>query len=197
MHANAGLTPRARLRIAQLVVDHGWPVARAAERFQVAWPTAKRWADRYRQLGEAGMQDRSSRPLRQPTRTQQPVVRRIVQLRWKRRLGPVGIASVLGLPASTVHAVLARHHLSRLAWMDRPTGQVIRRYERNRPGELVHVDVKKLGRLREGGGWRVMTTPGWPTPRSTPTRRRPPAPGSSAAPPPSSPPTASTASNGS
>ena len=62
---------------------------------------------------------------------------------------------MLELPASTVHAVLARHGLSRLSWMDRPTGEVIRRYERDRPGELVHVDVKKLGRLREGGGWRV------------------------------------------
>lgn len=76
-------------------------------------------------------------------------------LRRDRKLGPHRIGPLLGLAPSTVHAVLARHGMSRLAWMDRPTGQVIRRYERQRPGELVHVDVKKLGRLRDGGGWRV------------------------------------------
>ena len=155
-HANAALTPRARLRIAQLIVDDGWPVARAAERFQVAWPTAKRWADRYRQLGAAGMQDRSSRPLHQPTRTPQPVVRRIVHLRWKRRLGPVGIASVLGMPASTVHAVLQRCGISRLSQVDRATGEPVRRYEHERPGDLLHMDVKKLGNIPDGGGHRFV-----------------------------------------
>jgi transposase len=74
-HANAALTPKARLKLACLIVDDGWSVARAAERFQVSWPTAKRWADRYRQLGQGGMQDRSSRPLRQPSRLRdQPLV---------------------------------------------------------------------------------------------------------------------------
>jgi transposase len=96
------------LKLARLIVDQGWPVARAAERFQVAWPTAKRWADRYRELGEAGMQDRSSRPHRQPTKTSQPIVRKIVHVRWKRRVGPVEIAGIVGVPASTVHAVLQR-----------------------------------------------------------------------------------------
>ena len=160
-------------------------------------PTGYTWLARWHAEGDAGLHDRSSRAHYIPHRTPGLVETQIVVLRRERKLGPARIGPLLGLPASTVHAVLARHHLSRLAWMDRPTGQVIRRYERNRPGELVHVDVKKLGRLREGSGWRVMTTPGWPTPRSTPTRRPPPAPGSSAAPPPSSPPTASTASNGS
>ncbi|MBM0202034.1 helix-turn-helix domain-containing protein, partial [Micromonospora sp. STR1s_5] len=74
-HANAALTPRARLRLAKLVVDEGWPVARAAERYDVSWPTAKRWAERYRLAGEAGMQDRSSRPASQPRKTPQPLVR--------------------------------------------------------------------------------------------------------------------------
>ena len=156
MHANAALTPRARLRIAQLIVDDGWPVARAAERFQVAWPTAQRWADRYRQLGPDGMHDRSSRPLRQPTRTPQPVVRKIVHLRWKRRLGPVGIASLLDVPASTVHAVLRRCGISRLSQVDRATGQPVRRYEHERPGDLLHMDVKKLGRVPDGGGHRMV-----------------------------------------
>ena len=78
-HANAALTPKARLRLARLVVDDDWPVARAAERFQVSWPTANRWAERYRQVGADGMKDRSSRPHRSPRRTPQPTVRTIVQ----------------------------------------------------------------------------------------------------------------------
>ena len=156
MHANAALTPKARLKIGQLIVDHGWPVARAAERFQVSWPTAKRWADRYRQFGAAGMQDRSSRPHRQPTRTPQPLVRKIVHVRWKRRLGPVGIASVLGVPASTVHAVLRRCGISRLSQVDRATGEPVRRYEWQQPGDLLHMDVKKLGNIPDGGGWRYV-----------------------------------------
>ena len=86
--------------------------------------------------------------------------------------GPRRIAALVGLPASTVHAVLARHGLPRLAWLDRPTGQVIRRYERDRPGELVHVDVKKLGRLRDGGGWRVHGRDSTTTPRRARTRTR-------------------------
>ena len=156
MHANAALTPKARLKIGQLIVEQGWPVARAAERFQVSWPTAKRWADRYRELGPAGMQDRSSRPHRQPARTPQPVVRKIVHVRWKRRLGPVGIASIVGVPASTVHAVLTRCGISRLCQVDRATGEPVRRYEHEHPGDLLHMDVKKLGNIPDGGGWRYV-----------------------------------------
>jgi transposase InsO family protein len=155
-HANAALTPRARLRLAQLIVDHGWPIARAAERFQVAWPTAKRWADRYRQFGPDGMQDRSCRPHRSPWKTPRPLVRKIVHVRLKRRLGPVGIAGELGLPASTVHAVLLRCRLNRLSHVDRVTGEPVRRYEHDRPGDLLHVDVKKLGNIPAGGGWRYV-----------------------------------------
>jgi transposase InsO family protein len=154
VHANAALTPRARLRLARLIVEEGWPIARAAERFQVAWPTAKRWADRYLQFGPDAMQDRSSRPHRSPRRTPQPTVRKIVHVRWKRRLGPVGIAGELGLPASTVHAVLVRCRINRLAHVDRVTGEPVRRYEHDQPGDLLHVDVKKLGNIPDGGGWR-------------------------------------------
>ena len=153
-HANAALTPKARLKLARLVVDDGWPIARAAERFQVSWPTAKRWAERYRQAGDAGMQDRSSRPGSQPNRTPQPLVRKIVHLRWKQRLGPVAIAGKTGLAASTVHAVLVRCRLNRLAHLDRVTGEPVRRYEHDAPGDLLHVDVKKLGNVPDGGGWR-------------------------------------------
>ncbi|MDQ0766984.1 hypothetical protein QFZ32_000458 [Streptomyces canus] len=77
-------------------------------------------------------------------------------LRRERKIGPARIGPILGLPASTVHRTLTRHRLNRLAFLDRPTGQVIRRYERDRPGELVHVDVKKLGRIPNGGGHKVL-----------------------------------------
>jgi transposase InsO family protein len=155
-HTNAALTPRARLRLARLVVDGGWPPARAAERFDVSWKTAAKWAARYRSEGAAGMVDRSSRPNRQPTRTPAPVVRKIVHLRWKQRLGPVQIGDRLGMPASTVHAVLVRCRLNRLTHIDRATGEPIRRYEHARPGDLIHVDVKKLGNVPDGGGWRYL-----------------------------------------
>jgi transposase InsO family protein len=155
-HANAALTPRARLRLARLIVDHGWSPARAAERYDVAWKTARKWADRYEAEGRDGMLDRSSAPRRQPNRTPAPVVRKIVHLRWKQRLGPVEIADRLGMPASTVHAVLVRCRLNRLSHIDRATGEPIRRYEHERPGDLIHVDVKKLGRVPDGGGWRFV-----------------------------------------
>jgi transposase InsO family protein len=102
------------------------------------------------------MQDRSSRPHRQPGRTPQPVVKRIVALRWRQRLGPVEIGHRLGLAPSTVHAVLKRCRLNRLSHIDRVTGDPIRRYEHDRPGALLHVDVKKLGNIPDGGGWRYV-----------------------------------------
>ena len=155
-HANAALTPRQRLRIARLIVDDGWPVAHAAAFFHVAWPTAKRWADRYRAMGAAGMGDRSSRPHRSPTRTSPPAVKKIVALRWRRRLGPVAIGAILGMPASTVHAVLVRAKVNRLHHIDVRTGEVVRRYEHDKPGAMIHVDVKKLGNIPDGGGWRYV-----------------------------------------
>jgi transposase InsO family protein len=155
-HANAALTPRARLKIARLIVEEGWSIPRAAERFDVSWRTAKKWADRYLAEGPAGMNDRSSRPHRQPNRTPQPVVRKIVHLRWKQRLGPVEIGDRLGMPSSTVHAILVRCRINRLTHVDRATGEPIRRYEHERPGDLIHVDVKKLGKVPDGGGWRYV-----------------------------------------
>ena len=155
-HANAALTPRARWRLARLIVDHGWKPARAAERYDVSWKTAAKWADRYRAEGQAGMADRSSAPHSQPHRTPRPIVRKIVHLRWKHRLGPVQIADKLGMQASTVHAVLVRCRINRLTYIDRATGEPIRRYEHEHPGDLIHVDVKKLGRVPDGGGWRYV-----------------------------------------
>ena len=155
-HANAALTPRARLRLAQLVIDQHWPIARAAERFDVSWKTAEKWSRRYQLEGVAGMYDRSSAPHRQVHRTPPRVVARIVSLRRRHRLGPVGIGDLMGMPASTVHAVLVRCRLNRLTHLDRATGEPIRRYEHDRPGDLLHVDVKKLGRIPDGGGWRYV-----------------------------------------
>jgi transposase InsO family protein len=155
-HANAALTPIHRLRLARLVVDQGWPIARAAERYDVSWPTAKRWAERYRLLGAAGMNDASSRPHHSPNQTLTPVVRKVVHLRWKHRLGPVQIGDQLGLAPSTVHAILVRFKINRLSHVDRATGEPIRRYEHPHPGALIHVDVKKLGNVPDGGGWRYL-----------------------------------------
>jgi transposase InsO family protein len=155
-HANAALTPRARLRLAQLVVDRRWTYAAAAKMFMVAPRTAKKWADRYRVEGRAGMVDRSSRPRTSPTKTSPEVVRRIVRLRWRHRLGPVQIAGRLGMQASTVHAVLVRCRINRLSHIDRVTGEPLRRYEHPHPGSLIHVDVTKFGNIPTGGGWRYV-----------------------------------------
>lgn len=117
--------------------------------------TAYRWWARYQQLGEAGLVDRPSRPHHSPTRTAHRVEQRIISLRRRERLGPARIAARLRLPASTVYRVLVRHGLNRLAVLDRPTGRVIRRYEHPAPGDLVHLGVKKLGRIPPGGGHRA------------------------------------------
>lgn len=155
-HVNAALTPRHRLRIARLIVDDGWPVVLAAHQFNVSWPTAKRWAERYAAMGVEGMADRSSRPHRSPNRTSQELVRKVVHLRWKKRLGPVAIGWKLGMPASTVHAVLTRCRLNKLHHVDVRTGEVVRRYEHDHPGSMIHVDVKKLARIPLGGGHRFV-----------------------------------------
>jgi transposase InsO family protein len=137
-------------------VEDQWPVRRAAERFQVSPTTASRWAQRYRERGEAGMADRSSRPRTSPRRTPTRTERRILKVRLARRWGPARIAGLLHLNASTVHRVLTRYGVARLAHLDRATGRVIRRYERATPGELVHVDIKKLGNIPDGGGHRMV-----------------------------------------
>jgi transposase InsO family protein len=154
-HRNAPLTETGRLRLARCIVEDGWPVRRAAERFQVSHTTAARWAARYRELGAAGMADRSCRPRRSPARLPRRTERRIIGLRVSQRLGPARIAFRLGLNPSTVHQVLRRYGCPRLAHLDRTTKVPVRRYERDRPGELIHVDVKKLGNIPDGGGWRT------------------------------------------
>ncbi len=163
VHVNAPLTPLGRLRLARCVVDQSWSLRRAAERFGVAVSTAKRWADRYRAEGAAGMADRSSRPRRCPSRTPVRRERRVLGLRVSRRWGSARIAYRLGMHPSTVHRILSRYGCLRLSWTDPATGAPLRtrrrrarRYEHTAPGALVHVDVKKLGRIPDGGGWRVL-----------------------------------------
>jgi transposase InsO family protein len=161
-HGNATLSQLGRLKLARFHVESGSSIRASAERFQVSTTTVLRWVGRYRQVMAQGreptvadMADRSSRPHRCPGRTHVRIERRIRHLRVKRRFGPVQIAGRVGVPASTVHRVLVRSGLNRLDHMDRATGEVIRRYERANPGDLVHVDVKKFGLIPPGGGWRV------------------------------------------
>jgi transposase InsO family protein len=155
-HANAALTPRARLRLARLIVDDGWLPTPAAKMFMVSTVTARKWAARYRDEGKAGMADRSSRPHTCPTKTPDQVMRQIVRLRWRQRLGPLQIGGQLDLAPSTVHAVLMRCRLNRLSHIDRVSGEPIRRYEHPHPGSMLHVDVTKFGNIPDGGGHRFV-----------------------------------------
>jgi transposase InsO family protein len=156
VHRNAPLSETGRLRLARCVVEEGWPLRRAAERFQVSVTTASRWAGRYRREGAVGMADRSSRPHQSPNQTPTRTERRIIKVRVLRRWGPHRIAYLLGLHPSTVHRVLTRYRLAKLRWLDRPTGHVVRRMEPAACGDMVHIDVKKLGKIPAGGGWRML-----------------------------------------
>jgi transposase InsO family protein len=154
LHANAVLTPRQRLRLARLVVEENWPKSRAAEAFGVAWTTADRWAERYKAEGKAGMTDRSSRPHSSPAKTGPATTKRIVSLRLRKRWGAVRLAAETGVPPSTAGAVLRRCRISRLSRLERRERPPAARYEHAAPGELLHADVKKLGNIPDGGGWR-------------------------------------------
>lgn len=153
-HGKAKLTPAGRLLLVERIERDGWPPAHAAAMAGVSRATAYKWLARWRTEGVSGLRDRSSRPHRMPTRTSAEDEARVCELRRQLRRGPHRLADRLEMAPSTVHAVLARHGLSRLSRLDRVTGEVIR-YERDHPGELIHVDVKKLGRIPDGGGWRV------------------------------------------
>ena len=133
----------------------GRPAAHVAAELGISRTTAYRWWGRYQQHGQAGLVDRPSTAHTHPRRVPATVEAEICRLRRTHKRGPARIAPRVGRPASTVHRVLVRHGLGRLAAMDRPTGRVIRRYGRARPGELVHIDVKKLGRIPDGGGHRA------------------------------------------
>jgi transposase InsO family protein len=153
-HANARLTEFGRLLLVQRITELGWPPAQAAESLGVSRATAYKWLGRYRTQGQAGLADRSSRPHRCPHALPASQVRRVLVARRRRRQGPHRLGYHLAMPRSTIYGVLRRHHLSRLTHTDRPSGVVVR-YQREHPGELVHLDVKKLGRIPDGGGHRA------------------------------------------
>ena len=195
LHANAALTLNQRRRLARRVVEKGWSIKAAAGAGETSERTATKWVTRYRAEGELGFLDRSSAPKRVANRTPEDRVQVITALRRLRFSGPE-IAELLGMALSTVSAVLGRIGMGRLGRLGL---EPARRYERSRPGELIHVDVKKLGRILRPGhritgnrrsrelstgglgvaGWelsisRSMTPPGLPTPRFSPTKGRPP-----------------------
>jgi transposase InsO family protein len=161
-HRNARLTLHGRRLLVQRVREEGWAVAHAAKAMGVSRQCAHRWLKRYDEHGEKGLVERSSRPHRSPRTTPTPVVEQILACRHEHRRGQDWIGAELGVPARTVSRVLRREGVAYLHHLDPMTGQEIRsskatatRYERARPGELVHVDVKKLGKIPEGGGWRA------------------------------------------
>jgi transposase InsO family protein len=155
LHRTAKLTPFGRQLLVNRILIEGWPPATAAEMVGVSRATAYKWLRRYRAEGAAGLEDRSSRPHRRPRSLPDREIRRILVARRRRRVGPHRLGPLLGHPRSTVYGVLRRHGVSRLAHADRLTGVPVR-YVRERPGELVHVDVKRLGRVPPGGGHRIL-----------------------------------------
>ncbi|GEN79093.1 IS481 family transposase [Actinotalea fermentans] len=161
-HANARLNSYGRRLLIDRVVHQGRPVAHVAHELGISRQTGYRWVRRWRAEGPASLRDRSSRPLSSPTRVPAAVEDAICAARARDRSGPDVLAAELGVPARTVTRVLRRRGMPLLRDLDPLTGQVIRaskattvRYERDRPGELVHMDVKKLGRIPDGGGWRA------------------------------------------
>ena len=161
-HSNARLTFHGRRLLVQRVREEGWAIAHAAKAQGVSRRCAHRWISRYDQHGETGLSDRSSRPHHQPRRTAPATEQKILHCRRKRRWGQDGIGPDVGVPARTVSRVLRRYRMPYLSELDPITGEVIRaskttavRYERDAPGELVHMDVKKIGKIPDGGGWRA------------------------------------------
>lgn len=155
-HPNAPLTPEGRRRMVSCVLDQGWSIEATAHRFQVDAKTVRKWRDRFLADGNAGLQDRASRPHRSPNRTSEVLRRRVIRLRIRRRWGADHIAHEVGLAASTVQNILNRVGLGRLDRGDRATNtEPVRRYQREHPGELIHVDIKKLAGIPDGGGWRT------------------------------------------
>ncbi len=162
VHANARLTVHGRRLLVRRIRFDGRPVAHVAKEMGGSRQCAHRWVGRFDAQGWAGLADRSSRPHSAPRRTPAQVETAVLAARREQRRGRDWIAAELDLPARTVSRILRRHHVPALAACDPITGEVIRasrvtsqRYERDSPGDLLHVDVKKIGRIPDGGGWRV------------------------------------------
>lgn len=161
-HANARLTVFARQLLVDRILDAGRPVAHVAAELGVSRQCAHRWLRRFKEQGRAGLADRSSRPRHCPRRSSEAIETAVVELRRSSRRGQDWIGPEVGVPPRTVSAILRRHQLPYLRECDPLTGAVIRaskttavRYERDRPGELIHMDVKKIGRIPDGGGWKA------------------------------------------
>lgn len=160
-HANARTNVFARRLMVERVAA-GWPAARVAEQLGVSRATVHKWLRRHAAGGDAALADRSSRPVRMPNRTSGTVERKVLAARRRRKRGAVVLAAELGMSPSTVGRILARYDVPQLATIDPITGQRVRsarrpanRYEHPLPGAMIHVDVKKLGRIPAGGGWRL------------------------------------------
>ena len=160
-HGSARLTVHGRRLIVQRH-QAGWPQAHIAAAMGVSRKCVKTWIERYDLEGEAGLVTRSSRPHTMPNRTSEQIEQKVLAARVEHREGPDVLGPRVGVPARTVSRILRRHGVPYLSQCDPITGEVIRsskqtalRYERERPGELVHMDVKKIGRIPQGGGWRV------------------------------------------
>lgn len=153
-HSRRKLTPFGRRLLVDRVETFGWSPAEAARAAGVSRQTVYKWLRRFREEGETGLEDRASRPHRIPHALPEERVGEIIALRVTQRVGPHEIADELGMAQSTVYGVLRRRGFSRLADMDRPSGVPLR-YVRDHPGELVHVDTKKVARIPHGGGWRM------------------------------------------
>jgi transposase InsO family protein len=151
LHGNAALSLKKRRLLVGRVVDGGWSLTKAAEAAEVSERRAGEWVRRFRAEGESGLLDRSSAPKHVHNRTADERVVVIAALRRLRMTG-AEIAEVLGMPHTTVSGILTRIGMGRLGRLGLEPAQ---RYERARPGELIHVDVKKLGRIQGGAGWRV------------------------------------------
>jgi transposase InsO family protein len=162
LHANAALSLNRRRRLCRRVVDERWTLAQAAEAAEVSVRCARKWVGRYRTDGELGLLDRSSAPNTIPHRTGEERVQAIAALRRLRFTGPE-IAETFGMALSTVSGILTRIGMGKLGRLGLEPAQ---RYERERPGELIHIDVKKLGRIQGGAGHRIAGRP-----RSNPVKR--------------------------
>lgn len=161
-HANARLNLHGRRLLVERVIRHGRPISHVAKELGVSRQCAHRWIARFRAEGEAGLADRSSRPHRCPRRTSAAIEDQVLQLRQRERRGQDWIGPELGISARTVSTILRRHRVPYLRECDPLTGEVIRsskttavRYEHDHPGSLVHMDVKKVGRIHDGGGWKA------------------------------------------
>lgn len=160
-HANARLNVFGRRTLVERVLAGHRP-GEVAKQLNVSRATVYKWLRRFRAEGLAGLADRSSRPHRSPRQVPAELATRIVDRRRAEHVGARELATLLGVPASTIGSVLRRAQVPHLAEVDRLTGEKVRgrrhseiRYQHDRPGSLLHVDVKKLGKVPPGGGWRV------------------------------------------